>query len=97
MTFGQKLRKLIDARGYSITYVADCIGVSDRTLRNWLAGKGRPQKQEFYGRICDFFHITERYLMEDVQFDPISVLHKVKNIEDRLTALEEKVNKENSK
>ena len=92
MTFGQKLQKLIDARGYTITYVADCIGVADRTLRNWLHDRMRPQKAEYYGRICDFFRVADSYFMDEEEYDPVHIMNKVKNMENRISALENKLN-----
>ncbi len=93
MTFGEKLQKLIDARGYTITYVADCIGISDRSLRNWIHSKMRPQKPEYIGKLCELFRVSENYFIDDDEFDPVHILNKVKNIENRLSVLEKKIKK----
>ncbi len=89
MTFGQKLGELMQARGYKISYVADCIGVSHRTLRYWIDGKTKPHKHEFYEALANFFHVSDTFFWDnDKEIDPVNIIQRVKKIEDRLTALE---------
>lgn len=94
MTFGEKLSELIKAREYKIPYVADCIGVSHRTLRYWMEGKTKPQKQELYAKLADFFHVSDTFFWDnDKEIDPINILQRVKTLESRINALESKAQK----
>ena len=40
--FPQRLRKLIDSTNQSVNKFAKSLGVSEGTVRNWMAGKGEP-------------------------------------------------------
>ncbi len=62
MTFGEKVRELRIAKGYSQEELASMTDVTKRTVRNWESGGKYPRNQAVYARLASALGCNEEYL-----------------------------------
>ena len=65
MTFGEKIRELRNAKGWSQTQLAEAAGVSLRTVRGWEKEGRYPKKRELYQKLSEVLDCDPSYLMSD--------------------------------
>lgn len=69
MKFGEKVRKLRRERGLIQQELADILGVSVRTIKNYESGNSYPKKRDIYKKLADYFNVNINYfLTEDENF-----------------------------
>lgn len=56
MEFGNRLKKIRQEKGYSLSKAARLLGISQSTYRDWE--RGRAIKGEPYPKLADFYNIT---------------------------------------
>ncbi len=74
-TLGERLRKLREQRGFSISEISKSISVSPSTYRDWEYG--REIKGEPYVRIADYFNVSLNYLLTGRELDIENSLQEV--------------------
>lgn len=75
MKFGEKLKVLRQEKGWIQQELADAVGLSVRTIKNYELGDSYPKKREVYKKFADIFSVDLNYLLtEDEGF-----IHKGKS------------------
>ena len=65
MKFGEKVRKQRQQMGLSQEEVANAIGITKRTLRNYESGFSYPQDRSIYFKFADFFKMDVNYFLTE--------------------------------
>ena len=65
MLFGEKLKQLRLANGYTQEKAAAALGVTARAYQNYEACRVYPKKTAIFGRIAAMFNVTADYLLSD--------------------------------
>lgn len=69
MKFAEKIRELRYMKGLSQKELAEAIGVTNRTVRNWEAEGRFPKQHDLYAKLASTLGCTVEYLMsEDAEF-----------------------------
>ncbi|MDO5038035.1 MAG: helix-turn-helix transcriptional regulator [Tissierellia bacterium] len=63
MTFGEKLRALRQSRKLTQQDLADILGLSVRTIKNYEGGDSLPKKRQVYHVLADYFQVSLDYLL----------------------------------
>ena len=65
MLFGEKLRQLRLANGYTQVKTANDLGVTVRAYQNYEACRVYPKSTLVFGKIASMFNVTADYLLSD--------------------------------
>lgn len=65
MAFGEKIRKLREAKGWTQSELADMIGRTTRSICAYENENIRPRKRETYDRLSELFDVNVNYLLTD--------------------------------
>lgn len=84
MRFPETLEVLLAYKHTSVRKFSEYSGISEASIRGWLAGKNSPTCAQIY-RICDYFQITPNFLLGyDGACDSIVVNKSVSSIQAEL-------------
>lgn len=75
MKFGEKLKILRQEKGWIQQELADAVGLSVRTIKNYELGDSYPKNRQVYKKIADIFSVDLNYLLTEDE----SFIHKGKN------------------
>lgn len=64
MQIGEKIKMLMDEKGWTIYRLAKVTGCSQSTVARWVNGEGIPQKQTIV-RIAKVFGVSSEFLRDD--------------------------------
>lgn len=76
MDFGNKIKRLREQRGYSQEVLAERIGVSLRTIRNWEAGRV-PRKIEHYAMLAQALNCDVTYLIDGPEKQAQNIVNEI--------------------
>lgn len=62
MNFGEKVKELREAKGFSQPELGRRVGVSTRTIASYEAGKSYPKQREVYDRLAKELDVDVNYL-----------------------------------
>lgn len=65
MLFGEKLKELRLAKGYTQEQLAEMVDVTKRTMINYEQGRCYPKQTEILSRFAKIFDVSVDYLMSD--------------------------------
>lgn len=65
MRFGEKIRALRAAQGFTQAQLAAELGITVRTLQNYEQGRMYPKNTAVYGRLADVFGVSADYLLSE--------------------------------
>lgn len=65
MTFAEKVHSLRTMKGFSQKELADAIGVTSRSVRNWESEGRFPKQHDLYNKLADVLGCTVEYLLSD--------------------------------
>jgi len=65
MLFGEKLRQLRLANGYTQEKIASELGITARAYQNYEAGRVYPKSSAVLGKAAAIFNVTADYLLSD--------------------------------
>ena len=65
MLFGEKLRQLRLANGYTQEKAAGALGVTVRAYQNYEACRVYPKNTAIFGKVAAMFNVTADYLLSD--------------------------------
>lgn len=65
MKFGEKLKVLRQEKGWIQQELADAVGLSVRTIKNYELGDSYPKKREVYKKFADIFSVELNYLLTE--------------------------------
>lgn len=65
MNFGKKLRDLRKRRQLTQAELAEVLGLSLKTVRNYETGVCYPKQREIYYTLSDYFKVDVNYLLTD--------------------------------
>jgi transcriptional regulator with XRE-family HTH domain len=87
-TFGERLRRLREEQGFSITELAGAVGVTDSAIRQLEIGNVKSPGFALGLRIADRLHVDPYYLALGAG---LSLTEHIERIEKRVTKLEQRV------
>ncbi|MDB5071050.1 MAG: Helix-turn-helix domain [Candidatus Eremiobacteraeota bacterium] len=87
-TFGERLRRVRESKGFSVPDLASAVGVSESTIRQLEAGNVKSPSFALGLRIADRLTVDPFYLALGEGF---SVTERLNLLENRLTKLEQRV------
>ncbi|MDO5301327.1 MAG: helix-turn-helix transcriptional regulator [Tissierellia bacterium] len=73
MEFGEKIKILRRDRGWTQQELADLLGLSLRTIKNYERGDSSPKNPQIYRAIGDLFQVDVDYLYREGDY-PLSVV-----------------------
>lgn len=65
MKFGEKVKVLRQEKGWIQQELADAVGLSVRTIKNYELGDSYPKKREVYKKFADIFSVDLNYLLTE--------------------------------
>lgn len=77
MHFGKKLKDLRKRRRLTQAELAEVLGLSLKTVRNYETGVCYPKQRDIYYALSDFFKVDVNYLLTDTD---VSEEHCLKNL-----------------
>lgn len=86
MNFGKKLKDLRKRRQLTQAELAEVLGLSLKTVRNYETGVCYPKQREIYYTLSDFFKVDVNYLLTDTEISGEHFLSETK-MQDRAQLL----------
>ena len=69
MKFGEKIKELRTNKGLTQPQLAESLGLSLRTVKNYELGTSLPRTRDIYQKLATFFNVNINYLLtEDDSF-----------------------------
>ncbi|MCD1146886.1 helix-turn-helix domain-containing protein [Peptoniphilus sp. KCTC 25270] len=65
MKFGEKIKALRIEKGWIQQELADSVGLSVRTIKNYELGDSYPKKREVYRKFAEIFSVDLNYLLTE--------------------------------
>lgn len=65
MTFGKKIKRLREEKGYTQTELGHLLGSTLKTISNYEVKNIRPRKRETYEKLAEIFEVDINYLLTD--------------------------------
>ena len=93
MLFSEKLKKLREDAGLERIDLAKILNISRSAISNYENGHRKPENDELWKNIADYFNVSVDYLMKDdydVPNDDMSIKYKNSKFKDILKFLREK-------
>ena len=94
MEFGQRLKQLMDERGYTNYRLSQELNCAQSSVANWINDGRTPQKQRIK-QIAELFHVSEEYLKGETddrtkKETPVLTDERKPAVNDQLMALAQK-------
>lgn len=88
-SFGERIRELRKERGLTSYEMATRLGISRNTLTNWERGEKEPHAVEILEEMADILQVPLKSLLEEGKATSIEENPMIKNLNERVTRLEQ--------
>ena len=78
-TIGEKIKDLLDEKGYQAKDLADAVGVSQAAMSNYLTDK-RDINIHLIGKIANFLNVSTDSLLLDIDVSSVKLLKDFKSM-----------------